>query len=499
MIVVLDGSSLTLAQLARIAAAPDTRVSLDPAGLERVRRARDRILAALDRGERVYGLTTGLGSRATQTLSGPEAARFSLKTLRGRAHAVGDPLTTTQVRAAMAVRLNTLLKGASGADFSVVTLLRECLNRGITPVVGSIGSIGAGDLCQGATLGLALCGEGRMTDAGGRTTDAGTVLSDAGLSPLSPGPRDGLALANHSGFSAASMALAVHDAGCLLGAMQAAAAMTMEAFAANTTVLDAVLDDLHPQPGQARAAGGLRRLLAGSRILDPGNARQLQDPLSIRTLPQVHGTAFAALEFAEAAVSPEINSTSDNPVVDLPGDRVISCGAFHTPLLTVGAQALSQALMQSAQAQLARMSRLLSERSSGLPQYLAASGHDSNGFAPLMKVAESVVAELGHAAMPVPVWPSVNADGVEDIQSNAPVAIKGLQTVVGLGRKLCAMEMMIADRARALRGEPTSAPMLEKLRDRIGLEAMPPADDGPLGELIDNLACRIATGLCEDP
>ena len=498
MAVVVDGSRLTLDQLARIAPFPGAGVSLDEAGLGRVRRARDRVLAALERGERVYGLTTGLGSRATEALTAAQAADFSLKTLRGRAHAVGDPLPTDQVRAAMAVRLNTLMKGAAGADPAVVTILCECLNRGLTPVVGSIGSIGAGDLCQGATLGLALCGEGRMTDARGRTTDAGAALSAAGLSPLSPGPRDGLALANHSGFSAAAMALAVHGAGRLVGAAQGAAAMTMDAFLASATPLDAVVDDLHPQPGQARAAGGLRRLLAGSRITGPGDARRLQDPLSIRNLPQVHGAAFASLDFAGGAACAEINSASDNPVVDLSGDRIISCGAFHTPLLTVAAQALSQALVQVSHAQLARMSKLLSERFSGLPQYLAEPGHDSNGFAPLMKVAESVVAELGHAAMPVPVWPSVNADGVEDIQSNAPAAVKGLQRAVELGWKLCAMEMMVAGRAGELRGEPTSAPLLEALRDRVRKVVGPTARERPLGDAIDTLADRIAGGLCEN-
>ncbi len=497
MAVVVDGGSLTLDQLARIAASPDVGVSLDEMGLERVRRARARVLAALESGESVYGLTTGLGSRATEALTAAQAADFSLKTLRGRAHAIGEPLATTQVRAAMAVRLNTLMKGAAGADVSVPAILCECLNRGLTPVVGSIGSIGAGDLCQGAVLGLALCGEGQMTDARGRTMDAARVLSAVGLTPLSPGPRDGLALANHSGFSAASMALAVHGAGRLVGAVQCAAAMTMDAFVASTTPLDAVLDDLHPQPGQARAAGDLRRLLAGSRIMDPGNERRLQDPLSIRNLPQVHGAAFAAMDFAAAAACAAINGASDNPAVDLAGDRIISCGAFHTPLLTVAAHALSQALVQVAQAQLARMSKLLSERFSGLPQYLAAPGRDSNGFAPLMKVAEAVAAELGHAAMPVPVWPSVNADGVEDIQSNAPAAVKGLQGVVELGWKLCAMEMMVAGRAGELRGGPTRAPLLEELHDRVRQVVGPAAAEGPLGDAIDDLASRAAGGICE--
>lgn len=498
MSLLLTGDSLTVDDLARVARDRTLAVALDAAAMVRVRRANARILRALADAEPVYGLTTGLGSRATEPLTTAEAARFSMDTLRGRAHATGEPLPVADVRAAMVVRLNTLLRGAAGADVAVLHKLSASINAGLTPVVGGLGSIGAGDLCLGATLGLALAGEGDIQLADGRRLPADEALATGGISPLTPGPRDGLALANHSSFSAAAMALGVWDAGVLYRAIQVAGAVSMAAFGANTSPLDSVVDRVRPQPGQRAAAAMLRDLLAGSPLLDPVNARRLQDPLSIRNLPQVHGAVLAALETAELAAGCEINGASDNPLVDPEGDRILSGGAYHTPHLTVTAQALSQAWIQAAFAQLARMSKLLSARFSGLPQYLAPPGSTGNGFAPLMKIAESVVAEMAHAAMPVPLWPSINADGVEDIQSNAPTAIRGLREVIDLGFRLTAMELIVASHGLGLRDGDCGAPRITEAATRV--RGVVGVADGasPLGKAIEVLARRIGQGLLEN-
>ena len=494
MALVLNGSNLDTNTLAEVSRNLTVVVDLDEAGLQRAKQARQQILDALKSGKPVYGLTTGLGSRASEALDDQQAANFSLRTLRGRAHASGDPMSRTEVRAAMVVRLNTLLKGAAGADLSVLYCLRDCLNQGLTPVIGSIGSIGVSDLCQGATLGLALCGEGRMIDRSGRHQDAGEALLAEGISPLSPGPRDGLALANHSAFSAGAMALATFQAKQLMVTAQSSAALSLEAFGANADALDPVIDRIRPQPGQGAAAAELRQLLHGGRSMDPANARRLQDPLSLRCVIQVHGAALAALGFSEQSAVAEINGASDNPMVDLDGKRIISHGGFHTPLLTVTSHSLSQALVQVAHAQVARMARLMTARLTDLPQYLAAPGNDCNGFAPLLKVAEATLARLVQAAMPTPIWPSVNADGVEDLLSNSPAAIDGLTRTIALGERLCAMELLVACQALEMRGDPVSAPRLAIVRNVVRLTAEPLGEDRPLGDDIDRLTRHVQSG-----
>jgi histidine ammonia-lyase len=277
-------------------------------------------------------------------------------------------------------------------------------------------------------------------------------------------------------------------------ALQAAAAISMDAFVANLTPLDPLADHYRPQPGQQQAAEELRNWLVGSAIIDPTNARRLQDPLSIRNVAQVHGAAFAALEFSDNAAVSEINGASDNPVVDIKQGRIISCGAYHTPLLSVAAQTLSNALMHVSHTQLARVACLLKHRFTGLPQYLAAPGADSNGFAPILKVMESLVAEIGHAAAQVAVWPSVNADGAEDIQTHSAVAIKALGRVVVLAEKLCAVEMIVAAQAFEMRRAECPAPRIAELVSRI--RALSPSidRDRPLGAEIEKLAAVIAAG-----
>lgn len=498
MSVELNGSALTIDDLVTLSRNPGIDVTLDNAGLVRVEQSYQTVLRAVKQHDPVYGLTTGLGSRVTESLSAEQMANFSAHILRGRAHSIGEPFDPATMRAVMIVRLNTLLRGAAGASSALVHFIAACIKRDLLPVVGRTGSIGASDLCLGATLGLALIGEGRIMDSKGNVLAATDALARAGLEPVRLVARDGLALANHSCFGAATMALAVSEASVLIDACQHAAAVSMAGFRANLSPLDPRILDLRPQAGQRRAAQQLRDILGGSDLLEAGNARRLQDPLSIRNVAQVHGAAFAALEFALAAASDEINGASDNPVVELDRRQILSGGGFCSPLLTIASQTLSQALVHLVHMQLARIACLLTERFTGLPQYLAGTVNQedqgvNNGFAPVLKIAESLVAEVSHAAMPVQVWPSVNADGVEDIQTNSMTAISGLSGVVGHARALCAIELLVGVAAVEHRGG-TVPGAVGRVVDMVRACSAALQTDRPLGADIETIAQRIAEG-----
>ena len=444
----VDGHTLTLAQVAEVAATTAVKIAIHPTGRDNMAAARGVVRQALEQKKPVYGLTTGLGARVGEVLSSRQLTEFSYRTIRGRAHAIGPPLPLGQVRAAMLVRLNGLMLGASCASPAVADSLLDCLNRGLTPVVGEIGSIGAGDLCLGATMALALIAEGQMYDPQGAIVPAHRALQQAGLQPLALQPGDGLALINHSAFTVATAALSVQAAGRLLAAINAAGAMSMEAFRANLSVLADDLAALHPNPHQLRVAAELNRLLQGSLLYQPGRARRLQDPLSIRNIVQTHGAVWSAIDYAADLLKIEINASSDNPQVVLERREIRSSGAYHTPHITLCCETVARALVQSATMQLARLARLLSDRVSGLPLFLAAA--NSNGFAPLMKIAESLAAEIHHAAAPVALWPSVSADGVEDSLTQAPLAARSLARVVDLSLRLCAVEFIVASQALEL-------------------------------------------------
>jgi histidine ammonia-lyase len=490
----LTGRDLTPDDLALVAR-PGGRVALAAQGLDRMAASRAVIMAAVAGRVPMYGVTTGLGARVTEALDEPALAAFSRQTLRGRAQAIGTALPAAVVRGAMIVRANTLLLGASGAAPAVAGFLADCVNRDLTPVVPELGSIGTSDLLLAAVLGNALAGEGEILDAAGVARPAEAALRAAGLAPLELGPRDGLALCGHDGISATQAALGVAEARRVLAASQAAAALSCEGFRANLSPLRAEVLAFRPQAGEAEAAAGLRHLLAGSRLSQPGQARRLQDPLSFRTLAQVHGAIHAALAQAEQVVRVEINGASDNPVVLPDSGEVVSVGNFHNPHLTLATEQLARALVFGATLQAARIARLLAARFTDLPPYLARQAADSAGFAPLLKLAESLLARIQAEAAPVPLWPSISADGVEDALTQAQEAARRLLLALAGCRQLAALELTVAAQAVELRelGDGL-APRLRRLLAKVRQSVAPLGADRPLGSELTALAEVIAAG-----
>lgn len=491
----LEGSGLSIEALVAAASKP-CQFSIKPEARKRMEQSRRLVLQAIEKKIPVYGVTTGLGARATETLGAKTLAEFSVQTLKGRAHAIGPDDSAENVRAVMIVRLNTLLTGYSGADPAVADHLLDCLNAGLTPVVGSIGSVGAGDLILGASLGLALIGDGQMQDRMGKTGASNAMMLAQGIDPLVVGPRDGLALASNSCFVAAGAAVALQLAQTAYQSAQTAATLSMEAFRANLSTLNPQALAVKPLPGQQQAAKGLRQRLAGSQLFEGGQARRLQDPISIRNVPDIHGVVAAALEFARPVIEIEINSSSDNPLALASEGKIVSGGAYFTAELANAIETVSRAFTQLSIAQLGRISKHLNPEFSGLPTFLAKPDSGSNGFAPLMKVAEAQLSELLHDAQPVAVWPSINANGVEDCITSAPTAVRALASVARASSTLSAIELIVASQAVELRDVkvqlgPYLAKVFQSVRD-ISAEL---GEDRPLGGDVIALARAAQSGL----
>lgn len=489
-IITLTGADLTPSDLAGIG--DGAKVTLDPVGLARMAGTRAQLQTAIDEGRPMYGITTGLGPRVVDRLSAAEQAAMSVNTLRGRAHAVGTPLPGATIRAAMAIRANTLLIGAAGADPALAQALADFLNAGITPVVRDTGSIGAADLMWAATMGLPLIGEGEVDTPAGRRP-ASEALVAAGLAPYRPGPREGLALASHSSVTAALAALGLDRLRQALESAQTAAALSLEGFRANLTPFDQRILALHPQPGQDRAADGIRELLAGSALFVPGHARRVQDPLSFRNIAQVHGVVFAALATAEATLATELNGAPDNPVV-LDDGAVLSTGAYLTPHLTVTLGAALQAATHLAAAQVARMSKQIHPRFTDLPVGLGSGDPASAGFAPMMKSAEALFSEIVQLTAPSPVYPSGAADGVEDVVTHSAIPAKALVPVCEALERLTAMELMIGTQAVELRDLNAAPPALARTMAEVRTVSPPLGQDRALAEEIEAVADLVASG-----
>jgi histidine ammonia-lyase len=443
--VVVDGRTLSYGDVVAVAR-HGAHVALADGVLPRLVSERAVVDNVVDRQVPTYGLTTGLGARSSYALPRAELDAFSVRTVRGRANAVGDPLPVPIVRAALLARVNGLAGGGSGVRPEILRLLVALLNARVHPVIPEVGSIGASDLCQLAHVGLVVVGEG-SAECGGEVLDGATALRRAGLSPAELGPKDGHVLCSASPLAAGVGALALHETAALLSLAQAVTALTYEGFRANTSPLDARVLALRPAPGQSRAAGELLALLDGGDLGDPRAARRVQDPVSLRCAAQVHGAGYAALDFADAALAPELNGCGDNPVVLGGTGEIVSSGNFHTPALALAFDTLALALTQTAAVSAERMRRLLDPGVSGLPANLSPYGPERSGFAPLVKTAQALVAEIRLLSTPVCIDPRQGADAVEDDSTNASLGARRLTTMLTRLRQLLAVEAVVAAQA----------------------------------------------------
>ncbi|MBA2813084.1 histidine ammonia-lyase [Streptomyces sp. KM273126] len=477
--VVVNGRTLSYDDVVAVAR-HGARVVLADEVLPRLARERAVVDDVVDRQVPAYGLTTGLGTRSSYALPRGELEVFSVRTVRGRANAVGDPLPVPVVRAAVLARVNGIAGGGSGVRPEIPRLLVAMLNTGVHPVLPEVGSIGASDLCQMAHVGLVVIGEGRA-EFGGTVLDGAEALRRAGLAPAALGPKDGHVLCSASPLAAGQGVLALHETAAVLTLAQAVTALTYEGFRANTSPLDPRVLGLRPAPGQSRAAGELLALLAGGQLTDPRHARRVQDPVSLRCSAQVHGALYAALGFADDALGPELGGCGDNPVVLADTGEIHSSGNFHTPALALAFDTLALALTQTASLSAERMRRLLDPAVSGLPANLSPYGPERSGFAPLAKTAQALVAEIRMLSTPVCTDPRHGADAVEDDSTNAALGARRLTTVLARLRHLLAVEAVAAAQAVDL-AAPSTLGRGPELLHRTIREIVPRLDeDRPCG------------------
>ncbi|MEQ1950197.1 histidine ammonia-lyase [Mesorhizobium sp. CN2-181] len=463
-------------------------VAVAPAVGERLRKAREVLDRVAADGQRIYGLNTGLGANLGTSVEG-DASEFQRQLLHGRSGAVGDPLPAETVRATMFARAAMLSRGGSGLSPKVFEALVAALNAKIHPVMPSIGSIGAGDLVLMTALARCLIGEGEVEFFGERLP-AVEALARAGLSPVTLGPKDGLSLINSSAVSAGAGALAIADALSAFDQQQQAAALTMAAWGANRSILDPRLQEARPAPGQAEAAAQLRGLLGE----DDGLPTALQDPLSIRCIPSIHGALIDAIGRARHAAEIELNAAADNPLVLADDGLVRSTGNFHTPALALACETLGLAIAQAAAASAARFIQLTSSGRNGLPKYLSPVGGASAGFVPLQKTVTAILAAIRHKANPVMLDFLPVSEGVEDHATQTPLAVAKCAEMIALWRRLIAFELMAATQAVDLRGGVALAAATRTIHAAVRAHVAMLRADRPLGIDAEALYAALSSG-----
>lgn len=477
----------------RAVACDGARVEIDASVEPRLAAARAVVEKALVRGEAVYGLTTGLGAAVDTRLAPDAIAAFQQRAVRARAVGVGERLSTEEVRALLLARLAGLVQGASGISPGFVPALAAMLTAGVHPLVRRIGSLGEADLAPIAEAMLPLIGGGEAEHRG-ELLPGGEAMARAGIALPEFGPKDGLALLNANAFSTGLAALAARELQLALDAAAAAGALALEAFRANLSPLAPAAVALRPLPSQVVGSDRLRALLAGSDLVEPGQARRVQDPLSFRCLAPVLGTALAGLGGFTSLVEAELAGAGDSPAVLVETGTLASTVNFDTTALALAGEGLGLAAAHLAATAAARIVKLMSPAASELPRFLTRHGGSHAGFATAQKTAAALEAEIRHLALPLGAMTLPVADGVEDYAPMTPRVIEKLRAIGGRLTRLAAVELVVAAQASDLRGATRLGAGTVAAQEFVRRHVASLDDDRPLGREFEALAERIEAG-----
>jgi histidine ammonia-lyase len=496
-VIELDGDTLTLEQL--LAIADDfTDVCLAPAARARVSAAR----AVVDRraaGDApVYGVNTGFGSFAETRIERDDLATLQLNLLRSHAAGVDAPLPVRAVRAAMALRANVLAKGYSGIRPETLDTLIAAINRRVHPCVPSRGSVGAsGDLAPLAHMALCLIGEGDVWDGHTRTA-AASALERAGLSPVTLGAKEGLALINGTQVSTAVAALALAGAERLARTADVAAALSIDALQGSVRPFDARIHAPRPFVGQAISAANLARLIDGSSInAAHANCGRVQDAYSMRCAPQVHGAARETLAWIRHVLTTEMNAATDNPMVFADTDEIVSGGNFHGAPVAIAADALVLAVAQLATISERRSERLVNPTLSGLPAFLTRHGGLQSGLMIAQVTAAALTSEIKTLAHPASVDTIPTSANKEDHVSMSMHGALKAERALQLATHVIAVEVLCACQALDFHAPLTSSPPLMRVHAAVR-ECVPTlVDDRPPSPDLSRIVELIQSGRFE--
>ncbi len=377
-------------------------LALDPSWRAHAQLAVDALGRRLAGGEALYGVNTGFGKLASTRIAPEKLAQLQFNLIRSHAAGTGGFLPASVVRLVLALKANSLARGASAVRPEVVEALLALLAHDVLPAIPAKGSVGAsGDLAPLAHLALVLIGEGEAFHKD-RVVDGTQALALANVAPLALGPKEGLALLNGTQVSTALALAGLFAAQDLLKTALVASALSLDAARGSDTPFDPRIHALRGQPGQIRAAAALRGLIAGSAIRDShrdGDTR-VQDPYSLRCQPQVAGACLDLLEAAAATLLREANAVTDNPLVTAEGE-VLSGGNFHAEPVAFAADMIALALAELGAISERRIALLTDPAlNSGLPPFLVADSGINSGFMIAQVTAAALVAENRALATP---------------------------------------------------------------------------------------------------
>lgn len=445
--VILDGNSLSLSDI-RDVAVRNRSVAVSPQALRRVQEARALVDTVAAGDAAAYGINTGFGTLAEVRIDKKDLQTLQRNLIVSHAAGVGQPLSIPESRGLLLLRCNVLAKGYSGIRPSTLQFAVEMLNRGVTPIVPERGSVGAsGDLAPLAHLALVIIGEGEAFFDGVRMPGR-DALRKAGLEPVVLEAKEGLTLVNGTQAMCAVGVPVLLQAEELAELFDVAGALTIEGMLGSHQPFIADVHAVRPHPGHGKVSAHMRALLSDSELVKShANCAKVQDPYSMRCIPQVHGAASEGLDFARRILEVEVNAGTDNPLVFAHNNAIVSAGNFHGQPISFALDVVAMSLTQLASISERRVEQMVNPSLSGLPPFLARNSGLNSGFMIAQVTAAALVAESRILCHPASVDTIPSSAGREDHVSMGMTAALKARQVTEHARHVLAIELLVAAQA----------------------------------------------------
>ncbi len=492
----LTGTNLTLEDLAFIAKAKPGQVKLEieESSLVKMKKSRQVVLDIVKKGKPVYGINTGFGALASKQIAVEDLEQLQYNLIRSHCTGVGRPFSREVTRAIMLSRANCLIQGFSGVTPETIILLLDFINYGINPVIPEKGSVGAsGDLAPLSHIALALIGEGEV-EYEGKICRSDFAIHQVGKEVAKLGPKDGLALINGTSVMLALGTLALIEAKKIVKQADIIACLTLDAVRGTASAFDERISMLKPQPGQVDVSRNLLKIIKGSEIVvshkDDG---KVQDPYSLRCIPQVHGACRQTLRHAEEVLNIELNSVTDNPLVFVDTGDVISGGNFHGEALALMMDYLAMGLSEICNIAERRVEKMMNPHFSDLPAFLTKNSGLNSGLMIAHVTMAALASENKYLCHPASVDSIPTSTDKEDHVSMGVTSGRKLLEVVSNVQHGLAIELLCNTQGLEFLRPMKTAAGLEKVVTLVRKHVAPIEDDRVFHKDIENLTKLIQT------
>lgn len=497
MEVTLNGHDLSLEQIYLVAHDKHKKVKLtiDPTSMKKMQASRAFVFDVVKKGKPVYGINTGFGALSSKHIEEKDLAQLQVNLIRSHCTGVGKPFSKEITRAIMLLRANCLISGFSGVEPKTVELLIDFLNHHITPVVPEKGSVGAsGDLAPLSHIALALIGEGEV-EFEGKIVSSAFAIDQIKQRPAVLGPKDGLALINGTACMAALGSLAIIEARQIMKLADICATLTMDSVKGTDKAYNPKITQLKPHKGQIACVENLNKLVDKSTLKDSHpDCHKVQDPYSLRCVPQVHGACRQTLLHAEEVLNVELNAVTDNPLIFVETGEVISGGNFHGEALALVMDYLAMGVAEICNISERRIEKMMNPVFSELPAFLTKNSGLNSGLMIAHVTAAALVSENKYLCHPASVDSVPTSTDKEDHVSMGVTAGRKLHEVISNAKSVLAIELLCNTQALDLQRPMKTSPSLEAVHSVVRKHVETIEDDRIFYKDINNIIKIINSG-----